>query len=343
MSLREQTIFDFRKFLWNTLTFFSIIFLLGNLDRGANTFINFAWTFRQMELAKGSFDAVNLLSYPYYIFYLSGFLAGLLFFGNVYFIYKKAYKELFPFTIVMAQMFLFSFSQEKGLRYLCVVMPFIWVAVSLFIIYFWNNYRNYYFRIILCALAIFFIAHRVAKSWEVINFTTDYESSMADLRMEDANVKVLSTQYRLHQLFAQKRIFVLAVPNDFRYLIVLYLKGYRYLMIDPQAYISYTQDGKRFSLKLQNYLEFISRRIKPYKIYPHFSKALLERFVFEHNENLMQSIRFLRANQDGHLGQLRVYDIRECLEAVGVLERIQGLKLKLKSKKSNVNEKSDIF
>ena len=73
-------------------------------------------------------------------------------------------------------------------------------------------------------------------------------------------------------------------------------------------------DKNRFSTKLEDHLDFITKNVRPVKEFSHFNKALLERFVLEHNENLKRSLTFLSANHDGQLGALRVYDVQECLD-----------------------------
>ena len=89
------------------------------------------------------------------------------------------------------------------------------------------------------------------------------------------------------------------------------------MIIDPQAYVSFTDDGWRFSPRLKGYLSFIHEHVKPIKIYPHFNQALLERFVLEHNENLERSLAFLNQNERHEpRGALLVYDVKECLKAM---------------------------
>ena len=82
-------------------------------------------------------------------------------------------------------------------------------------------------------------------------------------------------------------------------------------MIDPQAYISFTDDGRKFSRPLTGYLRFITTNIKPVKVFHHFNQPVLERFVFEHNENLKRSLDFLNT-PDASLGQLKIYDMAQC-------------------------------
>ena len=313
ISLAEKTKIDLRKYIWHTLTFFAVIFLIGSLNQGSNTHITFAWMFHQGDLAQGQFDPFNFLSYPYYLFRLESVLFGLLFFGNIYFFVKRKWTKLFPFALVCFQMLLFSFAQEKGVRYLCNTMPLMAIAVSLIIADLWQDYKALFSRWIIVGLGALLIMNHLAKANAIIHFHTDYESSMQDLLTIKRDVKVLSTQSMIQKLFVPQDKNVIDPPTQTQYLMALYAKGYHYLIIDPQAYVSFTEDGQRFTPQLKSYLGFIQKQVKPIKIYPHFNPALLERFVLEHNENLRRSLTFLSHNQRGQLGALRVYDLRECL------------------------------
>ena len=102
-------------------------------------------------------------------------------------------------------------------------------------------------------------------------------------------------------------------------------EGYRYLIVDPQAYISWTEEMERFNPKLITYLGFIERSIKPVKVLDNFSDEILERFVFDHNENLRRSIDFLK-NNDGFYGKIRIYDIRHCLAVIDQLVGLENVK-----------------
>ena len=52
---------NFRKYLWAILTFFSCVFLIGNIDDGQNTIITFAWMFHQTHMAESKFDLINFI------------------------------------------------------------------------------------------------------------------------------------------------------------------------------------------------------------------------------------------------------------------------------------------
>ena len=137
----------------------------------------------------------------------------------------------------------------------------------------------------------------------------------------------MSTQSMVQKLFVDDARRVIEPPVSFAKFKMLYAKGYQYLFLDPQAYVSFTDDGWRFTPRLKGYLGFIHDFVKPIRIYPHFNKALLERFVLEHNENLERSLVFLTQNpRHEPRGALFVYDVKECLAAIEQAVSSQHLK-----------------
>lgn len=306
---------NFRKYLWNTLTFLCIIILIGNLGQGANAKITFGWIFHQAELAQGGFDVVNFLSYPYYTFRLESLFFAILFFGNIYFVFQKQWSRLLPFALACLQMFIFSFAQEKGVRYLCVVMPMMAMAAASLIEYWLKVNKNQNLRLGILVLTVAMFINHAYKAGAVVNFHSDYETSVNEIRIFNPSARILSSQEMIQSLYVDDKKNVRPIPTMPRYFLLLYLNGYKYLVLDPQAYISLTQDGHRFNVHLIDYLEFIKQYVKPVKSYAHFDEDLLERFVLEHNENLFNSIKFIKTNEalKGQLGELYLYDIEQCI------------------------------
>ncbi|MCA9408862.1 MAG: phospholipid carrier-dependent glycosyltransferase [Candidatus Omnitrophica bacterium] len=308
---------DWRKYVYNTLTFLAVVFLIGNIDHGANTKITFAWMFYQKHLAatQGKVEAelFNHFAYPYFIFRFETILFGLFFFGNIYLISRKEWKKLLPFALACCHMVIFSFALEKSVRFLCVVMPFMVMAVAGLIGYSWQKLPTVRWKNILLIVVCLMVGQQFLKSYHIMHFQSDYENAMMDLKKDDSLPTVLSTQFKVQQFFAMPRNTVAAMPHQINHLVMFFQRGYRYIVIDPQAYVSYTKDGARFSQPLQEPLNFILTNVPPKRVYEHFSPAMLERFVLEHNVNLRTSLAFLQKNQDNKLGKLYVYDIKESL------------------------------
>ena len=316
LSWVQHRKFDLRKFVWLTLVFLFFGLGVGIFNKGHNVYVSFGWMFHQSSLAKGHCEWFNLLSYPYFIFNLETWIFGLLFFGSMYFLWRKEWLKFFPALVVFLQMILFSFSQEKAARFLCVVLPFMAIASALVINEGLIRIQHRYLKKVLYVCMVFMLAQQLKADAAIIRFTTDYQSSMEFIRQKTPAAKILSTQSEIQTLYASQAQDVLKVPMDHAKLLEYAGLGYQYLILDPQAYISYTDNQKRFSLKLAGYLGFLEQTVKPVETFPHFRPELLKRFVFDQNESLWQSINFLKQNQDGHLGTLKIYAMNDCIEAI---------------------------
>lgn len=316
LSWSQRRGFDVRKFVWLTLIFLFFGLGVGIFNKGNNVYVSFGWMFHQSSLAKGHFEWFNFLSYPYFIFNLETWIFGLLFFGSMYFLYRKEWLKFFPTLVVFLQMVLFSFSQEKAARFLCVVLPFMAIASALVINEVLIRVQHSHFKKVLYACMVLMLAQQLKADAAIVRFRTDYQSSIEFIRKAAPAAKILSTQSEIQTLYASQAQDVVKVPMDHAKLLEYARSGYRYLILDPQAYISCTDNQKRFTLKLAGYLGFLEKTVKPVQTFPHFHPELLKRFVFDHNESLAQSISFLKRNQDGHSGSLKIYDVNDCVEAI---------------------------
>ncbi len=312
---------NYRKFVWSMLTFFACVVLIGNLLDAANTTVIFAWVFHQEDMAGGSFSWVNLLSYPFYLFLLETvFFAGV-FFAGAYFALKRGRAYALPVILVLVQMGIFSLPSEKGARYLCVMLPFAVMSVAHFLISAYCSLNNVYRRYLIGLVMVMVLAMTV-KACELVRAHSDYEPAVKFIDQYVPGAKILSTQDQVQGLYVRPFDRVMAVPGRFDKLVLLYAKGYRYLIIDPQVYVGLTS-GVRFKAELRDYLSFIDGRMTPIKVFPHMNHAMLERFVCEHSENLFESIRFLFSRDVGRMSSIRIYDM------TGIVPRMSDIYFKL--------------
>jgi len=311
-SLKEWP--DYRKYIWHFLTFVSLGLLIGCADRGQNLYMIYSWGFHQGGMAKEAFDPINFLSYPYYLFRLEGILFALCFFANGYWLLKRQWHKTLPFVIMGCLMAGFSLAGEKGARYMAVGLPLAVAAVAGLIYDLYNAQTINSKRMAVCLLFVLIIAEFLPKTLSIVQTKTDYRESYDYIRGLDSAAGILSSQNYVQNLYAQNPRQVLNLPYGFDKLKELYAKGYRYMVIDPQAYVSYTQDDRRFETKLKDYLGFIRENIAPIKSFEHFDGVTLDRFTMEHNENLRRSIKFLSRGDE--FRQLYVYDLKECITII---------------------------
>ena len=265
--------------------------------------------FHQAQDASGKFNPINFLSYPYYVFALEGIFFGFLFWGNIYLFKFKEYSKLLAFGIVVLQMLIFSFAAEKGVRYLCVVYPFMAVAAAVVIDDCWQRYAKAHVGVLM--LAAFAVCWMIYASASIALARTDYENAVNLIIGHDPEAVIVSTQPLVEGLFLVNDKRIVPCPQDLNSLINLYKQGARYLVLDPQAYISWTADGRRFSPPLDDFLEMTLQKAQPIAIFPHLNNALLERLVLDHNEQILDSLTFLSHAQLEGYGKIRIYDLRE--------------------------------
>lgn len=310
-GLAQRRSFDWQKYAVLVLMFFMIILGVGLINNASNLSITTAWMGRQAELASGGFQFMDLLSYPYSIFRLEGILFGALLMLGLYWLVIRDWLKFLPATLVFTQMLIFTFASEKGARYLCVVLPFAAIAVALSLQYFLiENFRfKKWAPPLLCVMVVFSMA---VKTVSLVSSPRGYEKAVRLIQKNDPQAKILSTQPLVMNLWTSGADDVLPVPNNVPELFARYAQGYRYLVLDPQAYVSWTDSGQRFTNPLVDYLGFIHGHMPVEARFSHLNHALLERFVFDHNEHLLNSIQFFDQIKEGS-GSVYVYDLSQSL------------------------------
>ncbi len=303
-----------RKYVWWLLTFFFFVIMIASFDKAQHMKVIVPWMAHQADLAQREpFAWQNLFSYPYYLFRLESMFLGILFWASFYLVTRKQWGQLFPFFLVCLQMLIFSFAQEKAARYICVVTPFIALAAAISAGWFYEYFKRNTVKSVLIGFLALMLLLMSVKSWAISQFESAYRPAMEYIKEADPETRVVTSQKWIMNLFTKNYRNVHELPHTFVYLLNYYARGYRYLVIDPQAYISWTQDKKRFSPPLEDYLRYLVRAARPVKTFAHLSPVMLERFVFEHSENLPRSIRFLdQAPPD--TGGIRVYDLSEFMQ-----------------------------
>jgi hypothetical protein len=299
--------FDIKKTAWFMFLFGLIVLGIGALDGGVNAYVNLRWMLNQAGEAHAHRSLINFLSFPYYLISLENIILGALFFGNIYFISRREVNRLLPFLFAMAQIILFSFAAEKGARYLCVILPFVAMSVAQLIEWLKEHYPKHDKLISLTIIVMF--AGLLFQSFQLSKAQTSYSKAIEMVLAHDHQAKIISTQALVEGLFlptSGNRI--VSLPKDPVVFAHLLEEGYRYLIIDPQVYISWTANEQRFSPPLIDLVETIRAKFSPVAVLPHIEGPLLKRFVLDHNQDLDVSLEFLK-NSEGK-GRIYIYDLR---------------------------------
>jgi hypothetical protein len=219
----------------------------------------------------------------------------------------RRWVEALPFALVIFQMLFFSFPEDKAARYIAVMLPFAVMAVALLAREIWHQLGAKWRNVFLAVLALMVVL-MAGKSIQLAQASSDHEKAVMFLLNKDPQVKFLSSQEMVQDLYVFPHDRVKGVPARFDGLVALYSKGYRYLVLDPQSYISLI-DTHKFTRPLRDYLSFIESKGVLIKVFPHMNDAILERFVFEHSTNLKTSVQFLASEDIRQIAAIRIYDL----------------------------------
>lgn len=310
-SLCEKRPFGWKKYGLTVVLFLGIVIGVGLINNASNLSITTAWMGHQAGMASAGFHPLDLLSYPYTIFRLEGLLFGSVLAASLYWLLVRDWSKFLPAVLVVLQVLIFTFASEKGARYLCVVLPFAAMAAALNVhVLILNNDRfRSWAPVVLCSLVLFSL---VVRSVSIVATPRGYEHAVRLIKDKDPKARILSTQPLVMNLWADRPEDIQPVLKTVPELIIRYGQGFRYLILDPQAYVSWTASGQRFTTPLVDYVGFIQGQIPAVAKFPHLSPALLERFVFDHNEHLVNSILFLN-QKNGDSGGVYVYDLNQIL------------------------------
>lgn len=299
---------DIRRWLWTSGIFVSGIALVSLLSP-KYFIITFYWMSHQAELAASHFDWFNLLTYPYILFRLESWPFALLLLGNIYLVFRRRWPLLLPFVLVCLQMAIFSFSADKAARYICMVTPLMAMSMAVLAVTLAGEFRSGFGKgcvIAACLLAVTFGAFKAAG---FVGSRSAYEDVIKYVDRNDPGGRMVTTQPMLLNLYVKDRSRVIFAPEmgDPAFL-QLPSRGYRYLLLGPQGYVSWTKSGVSFNGELGGFPGFFKTQIAPLKTFPQLNPGMLERFVFEHNQDLASSIDFL-STSDINTADLRLYDI----------------------------------
>ncbi|MBF0331860.1 MAG: phospholipid carrier-dependent glycosyltransferase [Candidatus Omnitrophica bacterium] len=299
-----------RHLVWACMTFLIVMVLVGCSMGGTQMYYSFAWIFHQQQMAVAKRMWSEVFAYPYYLFRLENVLLAGAFFSSAYFLLKREWKMAWPLIICCAQMLLFTTATDRGARYIAVILPFMVMGAAAVIFRAYEGWGFSWKKFALAGfLACMFIG-LVVKAMPLVLASSDYKTSVEYLMARDIDARFLSTQDIVQRLYVQDRSRVRPVPLDFGQLLQNYAQGYRYLILDSQAYISFPSNEYKWALPLKGYMSFVDRYARPQASFAHFNKAVMERVVFEHSDNLFQSIRFLDSPELLKMSSLRIYDLR---------------------------------
>ncbi|MBF0618966.1 MAG: phospholipid carrier-dependent glycosyltransferase [Candidatus Omnitrophica bacterium] len=308
-GFRDKGGIRWRHLVWACVTFVAMMVLVGSLMDGANTRFVFAWVFHQGDLAATKGAWTEFLAYPYYLFRLENVIFGALFFGSSCFLFKRDRKVSWLLALSCLQMLLFSMASDRGVRYMAIVLPFIVMAVVAVMVAAHDKFKGSAGIAVLWLIFLVMFSGLIVKSYELALASSDHERVVRYFEERSLTPRFLSSQSLVEGLYLDDRKGAQPLPTNIMDLQKYYKQGFHYLVLDPQAYVAFSANNFKWALPLKDYLGFVDQNIMPEKVFMHFNRAVMERFVFEHSDNLFQSIRFLNSGDLARAMTLRVYDL----------------------------------
>ena len=252
-----------RHMIFTCLTFAGIMIFVGSLMDASNGRFVLAWVMHQGDMAPAKRMWSEVFAYPYYLFRMENWVLAGAFFASVYFIFKRELRLAWPLVICLAQMLLFTTATDRGARYIAVVLPFMTMGVAVLFYRLYQDFSMAWQKNVVVILAVVMFAGMVVKAVPLARASSDYRSSSAYLLTKDPSVKFLSSQENVQKLYFMDRTRVRPVADNVMSLAKQYSQGYRYLVLDPQAYISFSSSEYKWGLPLKDYLGYVDKNVKP--------------------------------------------------------------------------------
>ncbi|MFT5387713.1 MAG: 4-amino-4-deoxy-L-arabinose transferase-like glycosyltransferase [Candidatus Omnitrophota bacterium] len=215
-----------------------------------------------------------------------------------------------PIIIVSLNMAMWFFVDEKALRALSPVLPFLAmiVAVTLF-----NSYQKFksHGRWV-WVIGFVLLLSQCFYLQKVFTFRSDVSTAMQWVKAQDSKAKIITTNQAqaLAYDFDFGRYYQLR-QNSMESIQVLRKEGFSYLVVGFAKYMSSAGDKEDGGVGMNNFMQQIEQTCAPVKTFPHFNYSLQQWMMMEVNHYL-KNINWLRSNVDDKTGQLYVYDLNQC-------------------------------
>lgn len=262
-------------------------------------------------------DVFSFLTYPFFIYKFDGSGYLLLLMLSLLFLDRKPHLTFFPAAVVATQIIFSSLIDEKAARSISVVLPFMSMLCGATAFNIYNSWGTNHFKrtaLVIAGLLVFVPA--VRNSLGILKFKSDMREAVAFVQRRDSQARIISTDQpvtlsyasgvKVHQLTQERR-------QDLE---LLSAAGYKYILIDPLKFIANTKSKIWGDAHLTDLLESVEGRCSPVAVFDHFPRALLERFLFEHNVISLKRTLHLLGEMNADSGKIKVYEVDSCLQKI---------------------------
>lgn len=227
------------------------------------------------------------------------------------FFVRSTKSTLMPFLIVLIYILSWVFVDERAIRALTPVLPFIAIYIGLTFYHLYNIFQSKERALFFVVLALF-VGVQVSSIKKVYSYHSDLQPAMEYIKGKDPKARILMDSqsiavafdfdfYRYGQLTHQTEEDVRALTKvGFHYLITDFVKF---------AVNSVAVDGR---VALNPFVTKVEKNCNPIKEYPHFNESL-ERWMLMEVNQYTDDVRWLDEHISDRTGRLRIYDLDRCL------------------------------
>ncbi len=248
-----------------------------------------------------------------YIFFTEGKHYAVVFFWGLFFI-RGRYSTLLPLLIIGPYVLAWAFVDEKAIRALTPVLPFIamYAAVTIYNIYGLFKPRS---RLLLMAAIGLLIVGQLVGLRKIYTFRSDLLPAIEYIKQKNAGARVLTTNQPIalaHDFdFHRYAQLTQQTEEEVR---ILNRQGFNYLITDFVKYAVSSVNGSD-GIHMNPFVMKVEKNCIPLKTFPHFNEGLQRWMLMEVNQYAGDVI-WLDHHITNQTGQLRVYDLDRCLEKI---------------------------
>jgi hypothetical protein len=263
------------------------------------------------------FDPSSIALYPFYLLKTEGLLALALLAGGMFFV-RAENSSLFPLGLVLIQVLVSSLVDEKALRAISVISPFMSILMAVCVFHVLQKFSGpQKSRVITGVVVVVIVGANVVNVKDVYSFRSDHFNAVNYVDENFEHTGILSLNAPMFRVFHESVRVDDLLPYDLNRLSSAGLDGYGAIVLDPQLSVIKMWQGEGLVGKAPGLLGEIETKCHPKKIYDHFGESLMEVFIMEHNVHPYPELRSALGGVDASAGRIYIYSLEECVETLG--------------------------
>ncbi|MCA9400196.1 MAG: phospholipid carrier-dependent glycosyltransferase, partial [Candidatus Omnitrophica bacterium] len=262
--------------------------------------------------AEKHFELLSLFTFPFYIFRFEGPAALFIFVSAIFFTRAKYPTNPF-FTFVLLQFIIGSFIDEKPLRAMSPVLPFLAIISAAVFANLFSSLNNRFFQRTIWTFLFLVIIISVLNALPIVTFHTDHPKAVKWIQSDqNYDGPILSTSKSLTKSYAP---YTRIAQLDAR-IKGYYSQGYQYMILDPGMILlgNYTGFWKKDTNR-PTYSAILDY-CQPIKSFPNYSTFLLELMLYEYTRPSFSQMHAFVQNLPPDAGRIYIYQTGPCIRNI---------------------------